>query len=363
MKVFAFPQAGNPYQRLLHDEMRRLDVEVVYLPAATSSQTLNILLLPWSLLVGRLRGIRILHIHWVYLFAPLWVQKIPSGRRLMQGWFAICLAIARILGYGIVWTAHNVLPHAQVFANDRTARQRLAENCDVAIVHNRANIPAVRSLGAEDIRVIEAGSYIGEYPDTLDRSEARHRLSLGPDERVVSFVGLIETYKGIDWLLEAADRLPHRVRLRIVIAGRCRDEALLDHLRSLAAAVPDRVITRFEYVPDDELQVYLRCADLAVFPLKQITNSSSVLLALSFGVPVLIPAFGEFDEIPQDVAVRYEPGLPGLVTALSAAADLESSVIDSLAVGARSYAESLSWERCAKSTIAVYHDVHAHRSA
>ena len=362
MKVYAFPQAGNPYQRLLYAAMRASDVEVVYLPAATSSQTLNIILLPWSLLTGRLRGIRILHIHWVYLFAPLWVQRVPGGRRLMQVWFTVCLGVARRLGYRIVWTAHNVLPHTQVFSDDMAARRRLARGCDAAIVHSNATIPAIRSLGAVDIRVIEAGSYVGEYPDTLDRAEARSRLGLGADEGVISCVGLIESYKGIDWLLEAARRLQPQVRLRIVIAGRCQDEVLLEHLLALAAEVSDRVIHRFEYIPDDELQIYLRSADLAIFPFKTITNSSSVLLALSFGTPVLIPALDEFEDIPADVAIRYEPGVSGLVSALSAAADLDRSTLDGLAARARSYAESLSWERCAKSTIDVYHDVLARRS-
>lgn len=56
--VLAFPRDPNPYLELLYGELRRRGADVAYIGRATSSQSLNALLLPAELALGRLRGAR-----------------------------------------------------------------------------------------------------------------------------------------------------------------------------------------------------------------------------------------------------------------------------------------------------------------
>jgi glycosyltransferase involved in cell wall biosynthesis len=355
VKTLVFPEdKTNPYQRLLYEEIARLGVEARYLPSPTSSQTLNLLLLPLWLATLRLRGFRLLHLHWVYLFAPAWVQKVPAGRRFMQAWFAACIGVARVLGYRVVWTAHNVLPGSQVFPDDLAARRWLVRHVDAVVAHSAATLPALRSLGAHDVHVIQAGSYLGQYPQTIGREEARRRLGIGDGERVVTFVGIIEEYKGVDLLLEALLGLGDAAGPRVVVAGWCRSAELLRRIASLAERAGERAITRFDYVPDDELQVYLRAADVAAFPFRRITNSSSILLACSFGVPPLVPAVPELADLPDAAAMRYEPTPEALGEALLRVAEADSSQLAAMAVAARAYAASLTWDRTAVATVDLY---------
>ena len=46
------------------------------------------------------------------------------------------------------------------------------------------------------------------------------------------------------------------------------------------------------YIPDAELQVWLRAADVVVLPFRDILTSGSAILALSFGRAVVAPALG-----------------------------------------------------------------------
>ena len=114
-------------------------------------------------------------------------------------------------------------------------------------------------------------------------------------------------------------------------------------------------------MPDDELQYYLVAADAAVLPFVVISNSSSVMLALSFGLPVVIPDLEELRDIPRDAAVRYgsEPG--GLQKALTRAAALDQVLLASMSDQARSYASSFSWDAAAHRTRNVYDDLLARR--
>ncbi|HTW98956.1 MAG TPA: glycosyltransferase family 4 protein [Acidimicrobiales bacterium] len=358
VKVLVFPRdLTNPYQRLLYDEVEQLGVEVEYVPMPTSSQTQNLLLIPWVLLCRAVRGFRVFHVHWMYLFAPPWVRRVPAGRRLMELWSVVCFGVARLLGYRIVWTAHNIVPNSRVFTDDLAARRRLARRASAVIAHSQTAVTSLRSLGAADVRVVPMGSYAGEYPDTLDRSEARRRFGIGEHERVAVFVGAIAPYKGVDRLLEAVRRLPPGLPLRVVVAGRCQSSRLEQSLQSSAEAAGAQVLAHLGYIPDDELQVYLRCADVAVLPYRRITNSASVVLAASFGLPLVIPDLPALDDVPLEAAIRFAPGLEALVDALHRVALLDAGTLQRLARAASDYGRSLSWQRCAFSTVEVYRDV------
>lgn len=355
MKVLVTPRAPeNPYQRRLYGALAQLGVESRYLPTPTFSQTLNLLLIPALLVLFRVRGFRILHVHWVYPFAPAWVRHIPLGRSAMQAWFQVCLACATALGYRLVWTAHNLLPHEQVFADDEVARRALVRRCSAVIDHSAAADATLRSLGAGCVRFVPVGSYEGSYPRTMSRRDARTFLGLPVDGRVVAFVGTIDAYKGVDTLLEAARRLPRESVLSVIIAGRCQSRSLQERLDRLAEGVGCRIITRYGYIPDSELEVYFEAADAIVLPFRSVTNSGSVVLAFSFGRPVVIPALEALRSVPERAAIRYPPGLEGLTIALAQVAGMEFAEIEVMAKEAKVYAASLTWERSARETLEVY---------
>ena len=122
MKVAALPRDANPYQDLLHAELRLQGVEMSYLDGPTGSQTFNLLVRPASLVWRRLRGTQVLHIHWVYDFVPHWARSRPWGRRLAQAWFNGCLWVAHRVRLRISGPRTTFPPHEQIFADDLAAR-------------------------------------------------------------------------------------------------------------------------------------------------------------------------------------------------------------------------------------------------
>ena len=51
------------------------------------------------------------------------------------------------------------------------------------------------------------------------------------------------------------------------------------------------------YISDEETQIYLRASDLVVLPYRDILNSGSALLALSFDRPVWLPEGNLADDL------------------------------------------------------------------
>ena len=58
-----------------------------------------------------------------------------------------------------------------------------------------------------------------------------------------------------------------------------------------------------------DLQRYLNAADIAVLPYRRSLNSGVLLLAMSFGLPAIVPALSSTREvITEDFAVTFDPG-------------------------------------------------------
>jgi glycosyltransferase involved in cell wall biosynthesis len=354
VRVLVTPKDENPYQSLLYEEVTAAGAEVRYAEGPSRSQTFNLLVAPLMLARYRFFGYRILHIHWVFQFSLPWASRAVIARRVMQWWFWFYLWLAETLRYRIVWTAHDLLPHDQVFFDDRQARRYLIGRADAVIALSHASATNLVELGATDVRVIPYGSYAEPYRTTIGRHAARHELGLAEDDVVVLLIGKIERYKGADLLLEAAGSLPPSNPIKVVVAGACSDAVYRTTLLELAGRAGKRAIVRFDRIPTEEMAKYLEAADFAAFPFRAITNSGSVVLAQSFGLPVLIPNLRSLSDVPEETALRYDPLGQGLVETLERAARLTDQVRSDMGRAAKQYANAMDWPTAARLHLETY---------
>ena len=337
MNVAFLPVYANPYQRLLAGGLARHGVAVTMLPGLPSATWLR----------ANRATTDLLHFHWLYgLTMARWRTPLQVAAFLSR------LSLARELGYGVVWTAHNVLPHRDALRPLHVLiRRRMMAQAGAVIVHCEAGR---RELLARFPRngttaVIPIGSYAGLYPGTADRPTARARLGLDSAAFVHLALGNIAAYKGLERFVATfrATAAPDDVAL---IAGRDRDAGVVRRLRR-AAAADERIRLRVGYVPDDEVQLYLAAADALVAPFERILTSSSVVVGLSYGLPVVAPALGCMAEQIGAAGVVYPPGDEGLAGALAAIKQADRA---QMSAAARAIAANLSWDDIGRRTAEVY---------
>jgi glycosyltransferase involved in cell wall biosynthesis len=302
----------NPYLPQLGDSLRSLGVEVDWFESeATRSQTLNAILAPWELWKRRREGFEILHIHWVYKFAWPSVAHVPLLRRLPRSWFRLFLLLARVMGFAIVFTWHDVVPVVTVFDDDVKGRSDMVRSHDgVITITEAARREVLRRWGtlADRIDVIPEGP-----PNTanrLPRDEARRRVGVDAGTLISGF-GHIDRYKGYDLLLEAAHQLPDDVSFAIRLVGAAPDPAYAVRLEGLAASLRDGgrdVRWSNRTFTDDELGTLLSATDVVAIPFRWITNSATLRFAMAYGAIVVVPRLDALDDIPDPAAVRFEPG-------------------------------------------------------
>ena len=349
MRVVVLPRDPNPYQGLLYGEMSRLGVQVRYLCELTPSHTANLLLLPLELAFHRIAGVRVVHLHWVFIFELPGSRRFPWLRRVAQRWFLLWLRTCRMLGMRLVWTAHNVLPHQPVFADDVTARRALARSSHLVLAHSQLTLAELAALGvvARRSTVIRHGPIAPAIS-----SGALRQPGWGGGPRQFLYFGTVQEYKGVDDLLAAFAAMPGTAAAQLIVAGQCEDQELRARLQTLARKAGQRVALRLERIPDAELTELVGTADVVVLPFRQVTTSGSAMLALSHGRPLIVPDLPGLAELPEQAVVRYQGGITGLLGALTHLADADEEILAAMSAAALSYAISTTWQEIAAKTAA-----------
>ena len=212
--------------------------------------------------------IDVLHFHWIqyhYLVAP----RQGSASVLIS--FVRNLVWARALGYRIVWTMHNVMPHEPVPGKlDLIARWAMIWLADAVLVLCEAGRQelAHRFGRRRGVYTASLGTYVGAHPSGITRAEARAELDLRPDQFIYFFFGSVRRYKGVERLLETFASLPGE-NLRLLVAGRPQSDDLRQLLER-ASNQDARIREEFSFLPDDRLQANMAAADVVVLPFEVI---------------------------------------------------------------------------------------------
>lgn len=271
------------------------------------------------------------------------------------GRFLAEVALAKRAGWRIVWTIHNLVSHGGKFTLMEQAFTRpFGHLADACMAHSKAaSEEAQRTfrIPAHKMHVVPHGNYIGCYPNTIDRGQARARLGLPEGAFVYLFFGRILPYKGVFELVEAFAQLP--LQCRLVIAGNARDAVTTERLQT-AARQDSRIVVFPNHIPDEEIQVYFRTADIAVFPYQRILTSGSLILAQSFGTPVVAPEMGGCPEgVGTDSGWLFDPAQKdSLATTLKIA--LNDPELAAKAAASRKRAEAWPWAKVAREMNVLY---------
>jgi glycosyltransferase involved in cell wall biosynthesis len=343
----------NPYQRLLYEHLEPHGVRYV------GSGELE---LGW--LIRRRSKVAVLHFHWpenyyYWLGHPVRARVPLSWLRVLL--FAVRLGAARLLGYRIVWTVHQVRPHESLGRRlDRTAAWLLAHASAAVLAHDASTARQVERdarLPPGRVAVVPHGSYVGVYPTGRDRPAVRRELDIPDDAVVLLSFGHLRGYKEATALVEAFDALDDPA-VYLVVAGLPLDAAAREDV-ARAAAANTRIRVVLEFVPDEQVSELFGACDVCVFARRDGGTSGALVLALSLGVPVVaadVPAYRELlgDERAGWLFDAAAEG--GLEASLRrAAGDREGIAVKAKAASA--VADDLAWPVLAPRYAAVIGDV------
>jgi D-inositol-3-phosphate glycosyltransferase len=219
----------------------------------------------------------------------------------------ILMLYYKACGKKIALTAHNVNQAKRDSKDSLLNRITLRiqyKLCDHVFVHtHKMKSELCQDFGVAEKKVTVIRHPINDaFPDTsLTPREAKQKLGLRDDERTIIYFGRIRPYKGIEYLLDAFRLLVvKRPDYRMILAGEPKkgSEEYLREIQQKAIRefAEGQVIQRIQFIPDEDMELYLKAADVLVLPYKEIFQSGVLFLAYSYGLPVVATDVGSFRE-------------------------------------------------------------------
>lgn len=259
------------------------------------------------------------------VFHILWNNRFEYFDR------SILMLYYRMLGKYIVLTAHNVNAAARDGGDTKLNRLTLKMQYKLAS-HIFVHTEKMRDELVEKFHVRKNAVTIIEYginnalPDTdLSPEAAKTRLGIHASERTVLFFGNIAPYKGVEYLISAFEEVasePGSI-YRLIVAGRPK-KGCQRYVEQIERALDkrenqSRTISRLELIPDEDVELYFKAADVLVLPYVHIFQSGVLFLGYSFGLPAIVTDVGSLRE-------SIVEGLTGLVCRPNDAADLACAI-------------------------------------
>lgn len=234
---------------------------------------------------------------------------------ILQWWHPYFAPCYRILikslkrhgkGLPVLMVCHNVYPHER-FPLDRFLTGYALKGADYYLVQSGKDEADLLGIvkNAKYKRVVHP-TYDHFNMSGMSKEEARARLGLPKEGRVILFFGFVRKYKGLHHLLKAMPEITARLPdLKLLVAGDFGDsrQEYLDEIEKLQLS--EHIVLSEGYCPDAEVEKYFSASTLVVLPYEEATQSGIAQIAFGFRKPVIATDVGGLPEVVTDGRTGY----------------------------------------------------------
>jgi len=211
----------------------------------------------------------------------------------------------------------------------------------------------------EKVELIPNGIDIEKFNIPVDRISVKGRYGIGPNEKLILYVGRLVPQKGVEYLIQAVPMIAGKYpNTKFIIVG---EGWLRDYLESLASSTGQKWRIIFTgFVPDHEIVALMKSADVLVVPSVYEPFGIVALEGMAAEVPIVASQVGGLAEIIEHdkTGVFIYPRNPeslawGVDHVLSNPGHAEWLVKNAK----ERVKEMFSWEAIAKRTVEIYKSV------
>ncbi len=181
----------------------------------------------------------------------------------------------------VILTVHDCVSHYKHFVSKDSFMRKNLHIPDRLIVlyeNGKKQLVEYRGINADKIDVIPHG--IMPVQNEQKMMDARKKLDLPDDRKILLFFGSIRPNKGLDVLLKSMQEVVrYNPYILLVIAGALpRGESFQPYSYLIEKLnLSENVKTFIEFIPDQEVDYYFSACDMIVLPYLQFESQSGVL--------------------------------------------------------------------------------------
>jgi glycosyltransferase involved in cell wall biosynthesis len=279
---------------------------------------------------------------------------------LIMVYACVCLGF-KLRKKPVVFTVHNVLPHekSRLFTLASGLLFRLGDHFMVHSPKNKRQLSRQYGISRKQITIIPHGPLDFHVTSKLSRQEARVKLNIKPEKKIILLFGAIRPYKGIDTAIAAFGKVLQEIPdARLVIAGKLWEDwgRYRNQINSLH--LEKHVDTFLDYIPAEMVSVFFTAADLVLLPYHHFDSQSGVgAIAVSFRKPMIVSNVGGLPELVNDPQCIVPPkDDEGLAKAIVSSL-IDPDRLKAMENDANKVAEKISWPSIAKKILSVYKNI------
>jgi glycosyltransferase involved in cell wall biosynthesis len=200
----------------------------------------------------------------------------------------------------IICIADNILPHEKRFG-DKPFTKYFIKPVDAFITMSEKVMKDLRSFTTTKPAALLPHPLYDNFGDKIEKKEARQKLGISLDDKVMLFFGFIRKYKGLDILLDAVKLLKEEGRnYKLMIAGEFYDNKEIYDEQIDRLGIKDQLILFTDYITNSDVKYYFCASDLVVQPYKNATQSGVTPVAYHFEIPMVVTNVGGLPDMVPD---------------------------------------------------------------
>jgi D-inositol-3-phosphate glycosyltransferase len=266
----------------------------------------------------------------------------------------------------IIFSIHNVTPHSPKRYNiffDWLLNRYVFHFADGFILHNEKNrqrFAEIYPLKNRPTFVIPVGLHKPWIPNQLSRKQARDRLNIPEEKKVLLSFGYLWEYKGMDVQLKALEKIATEVPEVLLLVAGC----VITNWRKYERIIEERnldpyVRRHLTYIPEGEVGMYFIASDLVVLPYVPPFETQGGVGAMAVGMekPLLVSDIGGLREYVRDERALVRSGDVDDLAAKTIQILKDKTLLAQLKRDAKIIAKGITWESIAQKTIKAYERV------
>jgi glycosyltransferase involved in cell wall biosynthesis len=223
----------------------------------------------------------------------------------------------------IICIADNVIPHEHR-AGDKAFTKYFLKPCDAFITMSSKVMDDLKKFQpGKPCKLVQHPLY-DNFGEPIAKSEAREKLKINNEERIILFFGFIRKYKGLDILLDAIRILKGKTQNselrtpKLLIAGEFYEDEKPYQEQIDKLGIRGDLVLRTDFIPDGEVKYYLCAADAVIQPYRNATQSGVTPLAYHFEKPMIVTNVGGLSSlVPHEKAgLVAEPTAESIANAI-----------------------------------------------
>ena len=240
------------------------------------------------------------------------IRKQKPDFILFRYWlpfFGPCLGtigrLAKSKHTSILALTDNVLPHEKRIGDVPFTRYFI-NSCEGFIAMSKTVLADISKFSNSKVTAYSPHPMYETYGNAISKKEAREKLGLNQNDKLILFFGLIRHYKGLDILLDAvADDRLKAANIKLLIAGEFYEDKAPYLERINKADLQNRVILHDKFIANDEVKYYFCASDIVAQTYRKATNSGVTMVGYYYEKPMLVTNTGGLAEIVPDKKCGY----------------------------------------------------------